>query len=120
MAIKFGHQDGPGKLAHASGIAISQNGDVAVPNKMSSQVIMYSIDGKYKFSIDITNGQTLRQKLYPHQITVNSDGSCRLVTDMTDNVKPYDVNCKFKGPMGILTAEGILPNTMPMWPGYRL
>ena len=93
----FCNQDGPGKLSHAMGIALSPDWSVAVADWHAEQIQIYSIGGEHKLSIDTTQGHLQSsQTSCPWQVTVNSE-NIYFFTDWTKNIKMYESSGKFKG-----------------------
>ena len=88
---KFGHQDGPGKLSGASGVAFSPNGNMAIADWKASKIRIYSIDGVHKCSVDTSQGQ----QSYPGQVAVNSENEI-LLTDLNEHIRMYEISGKFK------------------------
>ena len=82
MVTKFG-DSGAEKLVDARGIAINQDGDVAVADYGSERVCIYSIcDGKMKMTINTR--QYNSHKSYPHDVV-----SCQEKYVLTDHQKLF-------------------------------
>ncbi|XP_072017987.1 tyrosine-protein kinase ABL1-like [Amphiura filiformis] len=96
---QFGHQDNHGTLSSGWSIVVnSSNRDIAVADHFTSQVIVYTGNGKYKFSMDNTCTHGLPdpgEKSKPWQVVVNPQGTTYFVT-LLKHIKCYDAMGKFK------------------------
>ena len=93
----IGNQDGPGELSYAQDIAVNpDNMDIAVPCQFSSQVKVFTWNGKFKFALDTTHGLQPGEESDPHQVTFNSQGTTYFVTDLSKHVKCFDSIGRYK------------------------
>ena len=111
--MEIGEEDGPGKIIHGLGIAVSPNGDIGVASSRNSNVCVYSEDRNYKFSLDTSQGieglNPLTKSL-PQSVTVNADGVW-YVTDGTPYVKMFSPEGVYKGRwMTISPDERVSPD----------
>ncbi|XP_072027963.1 uncharacterized protein [Amphiura filiformis] len=89
--------DGPGKLTmYIRDVTVNSTGDIAIVDT-STKVKVFSSEGVYKCSMDTTQGLQPGQESNPQQITTSCDGSTYFVTNKTNCVQMYNVDCKFKG-----------------------
>ncbi|XP_072018762.1 uncharacterized protein [Amphiura filiformis] len=93
----FGN-DGAGKLKCGRGVAITQEGDIAVADRGDSAVKIYKKDGQFKSSIKIPGS--------PWNVVVSSDDKL-FVTNQTKTVSVYDGKGNLKHQFPTTTPDNI-------------
>ncbi|XP_072041707.1 E3 ubiquitin-protein ligase TRIM56-like [Amphiura filiformis] len=93
MVSKFG-DSGDGKLKDAKGVALNNDGDIAVADRDSQRVYIYNIDnGKMKMAIDTTkslHSNPTSFKSFAHDVAVCKEKY--IVTDRTYFPTVYDIS----------------------------
>ncbi|XP_072019102.1 uncharacterized protein [Amphiura filiformis] len=92
---RFG-SDGPRKMC-ARDVTVNPNGDIAIIEYLSTKVKVFSSEGVYKRSMDTTQELQPGHRSHPWQITTSCDGSTYFMTNRTNCVQMYSVDCKFRG-----------------------
>ncbi|XP_072051221.1 uncharacterized protein [Amphiura filiformis] len=89
---EFGQEGSDEELERARGIAVSAAGDVIVADSDRKQVLLYTVDGKYKSTLTSPDGIPEGQLRTPQDVAVSEDGGCLMVVDLTRYVKIFDAD----------------------------
>ncbi len=87
---EFGQEGSDEELERARGIAVAATGDVIVADSDRKQVLLYTIDGKFKSTLASPDGVPEGQLRTPQDVAVSEDGGCLMVADLTKFVKVFD------------------------------
>ena len=101
-----GANDGPGKLSNVRGITTTVNGDIAIANNFTDNtpVKVYSIHGKFKFSLDQRSSSA-------YDVATSPDGQFLVTTEDSRMVKVFDPDGQYKNEFAVVSPEGVSSDT---------
>ena len=91
-------KDSDGKLSYGRGVAITQQGDIAVADQNDPSIKFYKANGDFKSKIKVPN--------YPWDVAVSPDGKI-FVTNRTKHVSVYEVEGYLKQRFPAKSAENV-------------
>ena len=71
---------------------MSVSGDVIVADSDRKQVLLYTMDGKYRSTLTSPDGVPEGQLRTPQDVAVSDDGGCLMVVDLTKFVKIFEAD----------------------------
>ena len=101
----FVQYQGPGKLVHAMGVALTPNQDIAVADSGTVRVLVYDIQGKHKMSLDTKQGLQSGQRSYPWQVIVSSKGTY-YISDESPSIAVFSADGKYQHRFAAVSPEG--------------
>ncbi|XP_072047304.1 uncharacterized protein [Amphiura filiformis] len=105
---RFGNEDTakePGKLSSVRGIATTCEGDIAIAHSSSNTPVkVYSISGKYKFSLD-------KQSVKASDVATSTDGRFFVTTNKNKYVTVYAPDGHYQSQIAAVSPSGVPSDT---------